>query len=134
MNFIPPPGYALRSRISDTYSRVLSVSATLLLLASGPAWGTTVSEILKDPTGYSGKHLDVSGTVQDVEQKTSRRGNDYETFDVCDGDSCVKVFAWGHPQINEGQKLTVHGTFDAVKHVGRYTFYNELDADEGSLR
>ncbi len=36
-----------------------------------------------------------------------------------------KVFAWGHRELREGQHLSVSGTFDAVKHVGRYTFYNE---------
>jgi hypothetical protein len=34
----------------------------------------------------------VSGTVQNVVAKTSRRGNDYETFDLCDN-TCLKVFA-----------------------------------------
>jgi hypothetical protein len=45
----------------------------------------------------------------------------------------VNVFTWGHPQVAEGQKLTVNGTFDAVKHVGHYTFRNEIDADKGSM-
>jgi hypothetical protein len=45
----------------------------------------------------------------------------------------VNVFTWGHLQVAEGQKITVNGTFEAVKHGGRYTFHNEIDADEGSL-
>ena len=27
----------------------------------------------------------------------------------------------------------VHGTYEAVKHVSGYTFYNEVNADDGSL-
>jgi hypothetical protein len=46
---------------------------------------------------------------------------------------CVNVFTWGHPHLDDGQRLKVNGTFEAVKHVGRYTFHNEIDADEGSL-
>jgi hypothetical protein len=45
----------------------------------------------------------------------------------------VNVFTWGHPVVEEGHKLTVNGTFAAVKHVGRYTFRNEIDADDASL-
>jgi hypothetical protein len=43
----------------------------------------------------------------------------------------VNVFTWGHPNVAEGKQLTVNGTFEEVKHVGRYTFRNEIEADEG---
>ena len=72
------------------------------------------------------------GAVRGVLAKASHRGNDYETFSLCEK-SCVKVFAWGHPQIREGQRLEVKGTFQAVKRVGQYNFRNEIEADEGSL-
>jgi hypothetical protein len=74
----------------------------------------------------------VSGTAQFIRPRTSRRGNNYETFSLCE-QACVNVFTWGHLQVAEGQKITVNGTFEAVKHVGRYTFHNEIDVDEGSL-
>jgi hypothetical protein len=74
----------------------------------------------------------VHGTAQFVRPKTSRKGNDYETFSLCE-QVCVNVFTWGHPLVADGKRLTVSGTFAAVKHVGRYTFHNEIDADEGSL-
>ena len=60
-------------------------------------------------------------------------GNDYETFDLCDN-TCLKVFAWGHPGLQEGQSLSVSGKFDTVKRVGRYIFRDELDADQGSFQ
>jgi hypothetical protein len=93
---------------------------------------TTVSQVLSNPTAFDGQHVTVSGAAQFVRPKTSRKGNDYETFSLCE-QACVNVFTWGHPQIAEGHKLTVNGIFEAVKHVGRYTFHNEIDADEGSL-
>jgi hypothetical protein len=92
----------------------------------------TVSQLLSNPTIFDRQHVTVSGTAQYVRPKTSRRGNDYETFNLCE-QACVNVFTWGHPHIDNGQQLTVNGTFQAVKHVGPYTFRNEIEADEGSL-
>jgi hypothetical protein len=110
------------------------IASILLALASSvSAEPISPSQILTNPTAYDGKHLVVAGTVQNVIARTSRRGNDYETFDLCDN-SCLKVFAWGHPGLQEGQHLSVSGTFDTVKQVGRYIFRNEIDADEGSIQ
>jgi hypothetical protein len=107
------------------------VFVLILLAWTSTAFAKAVrpSQIVGNPTTYNGKHLTVSGTVQNVTAKSSRRGNEYETFDLCDN-SCLKVFAWGHPELREGQQSCVSGTFDAVKHIGRYTFYNELDAED----
>jgi hypothetical protein len=87
---------------------------------------------MTNPSPFDGQHLTVSGSAQFVRPKTSREGNDYETFSIGE-QACVNVFTWDHPQIAEGKRLTVNGTFAAVKHVGRYTFRDEIDADEGSL-
>ena len=105
----------------------------LIWTSSVLAEPTSPSQILANPTEYDGKHLTVSGTVQHVVAKTSHKGNTYETFDLRDN-SCLKVFTWGHPGLQEGRSLSVSGTFDAVKRVGRYTFLDELDADEGSVQ
>jgi hypothetical protein len=70
--------------------------------------------------------------VSNIQPRVSHRGNAYETFRLCDS-KCVSVFAWGHPGLAAGQHSIVRGEYDAVKHVGRYTFYNEINADEGSL-
>lgn len=48
--------------------------------------------------------------IFDIALKTSQRGNDYDTFKLCDK-VCVRVFTWGHPKLNEGLSETVHGTF-----------------------
>jgi hypothetical protein len=39
-----------------------------------------------------------------------------------------------HPSLKAGQALSVTGTFDTAKDVGRYVFHDELDADEGSIQ
>lgn len=109
----------------------------LALLAASPAPSpsptpTPIANILAAPASFDGQHVTVSGTVQQLSERTSRRGNDYTTFDLCDA-SCVHIYSFGHPKIANGQTLTVNGKFFADKHVGTTEFKNEIDADDGSL-
>ncbi|MGA9272054.1 MAG: hypothetical protein WBV67_01090 [Candidatus Cybelea sp.] len=110
------------------------ITAVFVFLAALPAVSSAaaIGQILGSPSSYDGKHVDVRGTVEHLEQKTSHRGNPYVTFALCSS-QCIHVFAFGAPSINDGQTITVHGTYEAVKHVSGYTFYNEVDADDGSL-
>lgn len=89
----------------------------------------TPTQLAAHPSSYDGQHVGVTGKVENLELKTSHRGNAYEIFQLCDK-VCVRVFIWGHPKLSEGHSKTVHGTFAAVKHVGSSTFYNEIEADE----
>ena len=93
---------------------------------------TTIAQILGSPSAYDGKHVDVHGTVEHLEQKVSHKGNPYVTFSLCSA-QCIHVFGFGSPSLSDGQTIIVHGTFAAVKRVSGYTFYNEVDADDGSL-
>ena len=116
----------------------IGVALALALMAASPSPAPTVTpathiaDILANPTSFDGQHLSVSGSVAQLAEKTSRRGNDYTTFDLCET-ACVHVYSYGHPKIANGQTLTVTGKFFADKHVGSLDFKNELDADEGSL-
>lgn len=96
------------------------------------AGAATVGQILGNPSTYDGQHVAVSGTVEHFERKVSRRGHPYVTFSLCSG-QCIHVFGFGSPSISDGQTITVRGTFAAVKHVSGYTFFSEIDADDGSL-
>lgn len=112
---------------------VISLVAFALLAALPTAVSAaTITQILGKPSDYDGRHVDVAGTVEHLEQKTSHKGNPYVTFSLCSS-QCIHVFAFGSPNISGGQTITVHGTYEAVKHVGSFTFYNEIDADDGSL-
>jgi hypothetical protein len=102
-----------------------------LLIAAALAL-TLINDILANPASFDNKHIAVAGTVAQLAEKTSKRGNDYTTFDLCDT-SCIHVYSYGHPKLANGQKLTVNGTFFADKHIGSLDFKNELDADENSL-
>ena len=105
--------------------------AGAIALAPIAALATTIDDVLGHPSTYDGQHVDVSGQISHLKQKTSHKGNPYVTFSLC-SDQCVHVFAFGSPSITDGQTITVHGTFAAVKRVGSYTFRNEIDADDGS--
>jgi CMP-2-keto-3-deoxyoctulosonic acid synthetase len=115
------------------FLRALLSVALFAALSAGSFAATTIDAILASPSTCDGQHAAVAGTVRHVEEKTSRKGNDYDVFSIC-ADSCIRVFTFGRPKITEGQKLTVTGTFSAVKHVGSYTFRNEIAADGDSLR
>jgi len=109
----------------------LILGFAIALTASAVA-AITIDGILASPATYDGQHVTVAGTLHDLQEKTSQRGNAYDVFSLC-ADRCVHVFTFGRPKLVEEQKLTVSGTFSAVKHVGSYTFRNEIEADDGSL-
>jgi hypothetical protein len=102
------------------------------LVAAAMAATATISQILASPSTYDGSHVDVTGKVSHLEQKVSHKGNPYVTFSLCSS-KCIHVFGFGSSSIGDGDTITVRGTFAAVKHVSGYTFYNEIDADDGSL-
>jgi hypothetical protein len=114
-------------------SVILSAATPVPAPAATAIAPVQISALLANPTSFDSQHLSVAGTIAKLTAKTSRRGNDYTTFDVCDGTSCVHVYSYGHPKLTNGQTLTVSGKFFADKHVGNVDFKNELDADEGSL-
>lgn len=102
---------------------LLAVLTTALPLTVSAA---SIARITAHPAAYDGHVVTVSGTVSALRARTSRKGNAYEMFTVCNG-GCVHVFTFGQPPIRDGEQVTVEGTFAAVKHVGRYTFHNEID-------
>jgi hypothetical protein len=116
------------------FMRLAIPAAAFGFLAALPAASSaaTIAQILGSPSTYDGQHVDVRGSVGHLEQKTSHKGNAYVTFSLCSG-QCIHVFGFGSPSISDGQTITVHGTFAAVKRVSSYTFYDEIDADDGSL-
>jgi hypothetical protein len=113
--------------------------AILLVLTIGGLCGnfsyaaieTTVQKILANRDSYDGQEVSVSGTVSRLKLKTSKVGNDYTTFSLMsEPGGSLTIFVWGQPKLKQGQKVKVTGTYRKVKRVGRYTFYNEIEATE----
>jgi len=91
----------------------------------------SIDAIVANPSAFDGKHVSVHGSVTDVKQKTSRRGNDYTTFQVCEN-KCVNVYAHGHVGVTNGATVTVGGVFTASKSLGSFTITNQIEADDGA--
>jgi exonuclease VII large subunit len=92
---------------------------------------TTVQKILANRDSYDGQEVSVSGTVSKLKLKTSKGGNDYTTFSLLsESGGSLTIFVWGQSKLKQGQKVKATGTYRKFKRVGRYTFYNEIEATE----
>jgi hypothetical protein len=90
---------------------------------------TTVEKILGNRDLYDGKEVTVRGAVSNLKFKTSKAGNAYTTFSlVGKSGGSINVFVRQHPKLKKEEKVKVTGTYRKVKKVGRYTFYNEIEA------
>jgi hypothetical protein len=95
-----------------------------------PAAGKiSFQEILSNPDKYNGQEVTVQGKASKIKLRTSKGGNDYTTLKLTDDSGKIlNVFSWGHPALGEGQKVTVTGSYQKVKRVGKKTFYNVIEA------
>jgi hypothetical protein len=114
------------------YSPGILVIALLCLLAaatsaSAQVVNTSPSEILASAGRFDGQPVTISGTITNVQERVSRAGNPYYTFDLSDGKQAIRVFSFGTAPCRVGG-ATVEGNFEKVKRQGRYTFYNEVTA------
>ena len=119
---------------------ILYVILTLICICFIPkivdaqAIKTSVSEILKNPDKYDGKMVQVDGVVGSLRTKTSKKGNPYTTLMIRDAsNSVLNVFSFGTLSLKKNDSVVVAGRYQKVKHVGSYSFYNEIDASEGSI-
>ena len=110
----------------------LSVALVLGLLVATLSTGafaqvlkTSPSEILANLDNFDRQAVTVSGTVTNLQERVSRSGNAYYTFDLSDGKQAVRVFSFSKSPCRSGG-ATVEGTFEKVKRQGRY--YNEITA------
>jgi DNA polymerase III alpha subunit len=91
----------------------------------------SVQEILSNPDKYDGQEVTLQGKATKIRPKTSQKGNEYTTLTLMDeSGKGLNIFTWGHPKITDGQRITITGIYQKVKKVGRYTFYNEIEAKD----
>jgi len=67
--------------------RPVALALVVLFLAvlSAAAAQTSPSEILANPEKYDGHDVTLTGTVTNLRETVSRKGNPYHTFDLSDG-------------------------------------------------
>ena len=113
------------------------VLAALWLVASNiqpaGALDASPSAILTNPDRFDGQLVTMRGTIGNLRETISRRGNPYYTFDLSDGTRAIRVFSFGKAPCRSGT-ATVEGTFAQVKQVGRLTFRNEITATQVTCR
>src|SRR5437879_11661484 len=77
MSFIGAPMSSRRVRIG----RMLALVCAVALVGSIPwASAATVAEIAKNPAAFDQKTVTVNGMAEEINSRTSRRGNSYTTF------------------------------------------------------
>jgi hypothetical protein len=109
----------------------LSIVGLILLLtvvSNGASPSVPVSAILANPQQFDGKTVTIQGTAAAVKPTISRRNNPYTTLRVRDGGAEITVFTFGHPDIQNDDRVEVTGVFSQVKRVPPYTFYKEIEA------
>ncbi len=120
-----------------------SWGVSLLLVCFGLTWilaqpaqalTATAGAILAAPERYDRHAVTLDGAVTNLNQRVSQRGNTYYTFDLQDTTGRIRVFSFGQASCPEGRHAIVDGTFETVKRVGRYTFYNEVTASRVMCR
>jgi RecJ-like exonuclease len=94
----------------------------------------TISEIFRHPDKYHSKTVLVEGEVLGVKHKVAKKENSYTILTLSNGTSVIKIFTFGTPKINKGDRVKVKGTFYKVKHDGRYILLNEIDASDGWIK
>lgn len=114
-------------------TRVALCLLALILAAGTPALAgeantVTTRDLLASPDKWHGRPVVVSGTVTRLEPRVSQRGNAYFTFRLADAAGAVTVFAYGTPEVGDGERVQVEGIFHKVKRVGKHAFPNQVDA------
>jgi hypothetical protein len=123
------------SKLRGILAIALSILCLLLITTAGDAQAlkTTVTDILSNPDQYDGKMVSVEGTVGSIKEKVSKKGNAYTTFKLSQGDKSLSVFSFGNSSLKDADSARVMGRYQKVKHVGQFTFYNEIDASGGTV-
>ncbi len=123
------------SKLRAVLAVTLSILFLLLIIttANAQAIKTTISDILSNPDQYDGKMVQVEGKIISTQFKTSKKGNPYTTFKLGSDGKPLSVFSFGTLSIKAEDSVTVMGRYQKVKHVGQYTFHNEIDASGGSV-
>jgi hypothetical protein len=87
---------------------------------------TSIAQLESNRASYDGRFVTIRGTVRAHVQRTSRIGNPYSTFFLCD-DRCVRIFTFGYPNIANGDTKIIFGRYSVVRRVGYARFYNEIE-------
>jgi hypothetical protein len=107
----------------------VGTALVMLMSVATDAAEVSICSIIGDPASFDHHAITLQGTVNELKETTSRRGNDYTTFKLQDPSGCgVMTFSWGHLVLKNGDHVCVDGLFETEHHNGPYVFYNEFGA------
>ena len=125
-------------KICSARAWALSVLVAFLAGCAGSPKNVSVMELATSPSKYDGNTVVIKGSVTQVSEEVTRRGNAYFCFQLTDGVYTVAVYSTGKPSVSNGENVCVTGTFAREKRVTRYTFHDivlmEIDASKGSIK
>lgn len=107
----------------------LPFAAFLLAFVPAAASASGIAALTDPAQHFNGEVVTVHGSVTNFHEAPSRYGGAFATFSVC-ADACVRVYAQGNPHIDNGQGVTVTGTFAAVDRIGGFVYYNQIETTE----
>ncbi|MCB9089445.1 MAG: hypothetical protein H6628_14165 [Calditrichae bacterium] len=116
-------------------SKFWASSLCIAMLTTSLLAGVYISlkDLIEHRQTYDGKIVTVRGEINNLQEKTTRRGNKFFTFKLVEKADVVSVFAFGEAEVANGQYVEVNGKFHAVNFVDR-EYYNQIDATEGEIR
>ena len=117
------------------------IGATTLALLSSLAFSYAAQDgicaIASNPAAFDHHKVNLEGTITDLNEKISGKGNPYMTFKLQDPSGCgaLTVFKFNreHQSVNNGNQVRVEGVFETVHIEGKYRFRNEVQAEKVSL-
>lgn len=109
---------------------VLSLSATAAYCAIAPA---KVADVLNHKKDFDGKEICLTGPVEELDARVSRKGNHYFTFKMSEAGQTIKIFSQGDPSFKDGQQVTACGKYEIARTVGAQTFHDEVAASTGTI-
>lgn len=110
---------------------LLAALLSLIPCAAPAANEPTIAAILAAPERFDNQTVTETGIVARYDVRTSRRGSPYVVLLLCQ-DACLTVFVPEHFALNEGDAVTVHGTFLREVRAGTALIHNEIKAEAAS--
>ncbi len=107
-----------------------------VLVLTAFAWAqeqVTVQALLNNGKQYDGKQVVLVGTVRELKEKVSKKGNPYFTFKIGEGKQSISIFGYGKANVKEGDRVRVTGKFAVEKRVAYATYRNEIDVSKGKV-
>lgn len=92
-----------------------------------------VADVLNHKKDFDGKEICVTGAVEELDARVSRKGNHYFTFKMTESGQMLKIFSQGDPSFKDGQKVTACGKYEISRTVGSQTFHDEVSASTNTI-